>query len=91
MATGSESKMATRVQIINKANAPKTEDGWTLSFQWCLYVFDTGTSKSGYRFIWYRPDGTLQPARGQARLPSMSLIEELLAKAKIEGWGDLSA
>ena len=44
-----------------------------LAFQWRRYVDqDDGTSYQGYRFIWYRPDRSLQAARGQIRLPSMT-------------------
>ena len=42
---------------------------------------------NGYRFIWRRPDGTLQGARGQARIPSIANILELTAKALKAGWG----
>jgi 3-hydroxyisobutyrate dehydrogenase-like beta-hydroxyacid dehydrogenase len=42
----------------------------------------------GYRFIWLRPDGSLQATRGQARLPSFAAVERLFAAAKAEGWGD---
>ena len=45
----------------------------------------------GYRFIWYRPDGSLQAARGQARLPSIRLIKELTKRAESEGWGTYDA
>lgn len=44
---------------------------------------------NGYRFIWRRPDGSLQPARGQARIPSIAVIDELIRNARNEGWGDL--
>jgi hypothetical protein len=45
----------------------------------------------GYRFIWVDPDGRLLPQRGQARLPSLKMAAELMAKATAEGWGDYDA
>jgi hypothetical protein len=44
---------------------------WRLCFQWVTYRYEDGSpAQDGYRFIWRRPDGSLQPARGQARIPS---------------------
>jgi hypothetical protein len=64
---------------------------WTLWFQWCRYVYDNQSGiEHGYRFIWRRPDddgGGLQAARGQARIPSLAVIEQLTARARKEGWG----
>ncbi len=45
----------------------------------------------GYRFIWVTPEGNLQPARGQARLPSLKIAQDLMAQAKEQGWGDYNA
>lgn len=82
-----------RVQIINEAQTgdPAITEKWELSLQWCLYVYDDGTNQHGYRFIWRRPDGSLQPARGQARIPSLVDAEKLMAEARSEGWGDYSS
>lgn len=79
-----------RVKVEHEVRAfdPQATDGWQLAFQWCRYVNqDDGSLDHGYRFIWVR-HGKLQPARGQARLPSLNLIRELIAKAEAEGWGD---
>jgi len=59
---------------------------WHLCFQWCQYNYDDGSNQSGYRFIWRRPDGTLQAARGQARIPSLTDINELTFLAAKAGW-----
>lgn len=78
-----------RVQIIKEV--PRKEDGigeWTLCFQWCQYVYDDGNSQYGYRFIWRTPEGHLQPARGQARIPSIKEANYLMQLAKDDGWGD---
>ena len=65
---------------------PLSPDGWQLAFQWCRYVNrEDGSLAHGYRFIWVRHG---KPARSQARLPSIKLIRELIAKAEAEGWGD---
>ena len=82
--------MAARVQVIHEA-IDGDEGDWRLAFQWTLYVYDDGRSEHGYRYIWRRLDGSLQPARGQARIPSMEVMERLIKKAKAEGWGNLSA
>jgi len=79
-----------RVQVIHEAieGDPNEKNTWKLCFQYCLYVFDDGTSKNGYRFIWRRPDGSLQPARGQARILSINQAVTLLKMARAQGWGN---
>jgi len=63
------------------------KDGdWKLCFQWGIYNYDDGGSETGYRFIWRRPDGSLQAARGQARIPSAADMFELIQKATTAGW-----
>ena len=63
------------------------EEHWQLCFQRCTYHYDDGSdSEDGYRFIWRRPDGTLQPARGQARIPSPNELVGLLQAAARDGW-----
>lgn len=83
-----------RVLVIKETvyDDPNPKAEWKLWFQWCKYVYDKGDNKGdigeGYRFIWRRPNGHLQPARGQARIPSIKHIEALIKKAKNEGWGN---
>jgi hypothetical protein len=85
-----------RVQVINQATAhsnPAPTD-WTLWFQWCRYFYDDGRMNYGYRFIWKRPQaegGSLQAARGQARIPSVRVLEQLVMQARAEGWGNYDA
>jgi hypothetical protein len=82
--------MPARVQVIHEAPKPEeTEGDCALHLQWCLYVYEKGKSEYGYRFIWRRANGHLQPARGQARIPSIKDMEELIRRAKKEGWGNL--
>ena len=76
-----------RVQVVNEVSK-RGANGWVLCFQWGRYLYDNGKMEQGYRFIWRRPDGTLQPARGQARIPSIKFAEELINEAKEAGWGD---
>lgn len=85
-----------RVQVINEvtADTDAKPDEWTLWFQWCRYFYDDGDMQHGYRFIWKRPQsdgGSLQAARGQARIPSVDKLEKLVAKAKASGWGNYDA
>jgi hypothetical protein len=61
---------------------------WQLCFQWCRYDLDEEGIQFGYRFIWRRPDGDLQAARGQARIPSITSARGLMDRAVAEGWGD---
>lgn len=80
-----------RVQIINQTGKSMGDDGWKLELQWCRYLLDNGGMQYGYRFIWIRPDGSLQAARGQARIPSINIALELIQQAKDAGWGNYDA
>lgn len=75
-----------RVQVLEEVSKKMGSD-WKLCLQWCRYIYDNGELQQGYRFIWRRPDGSLQAARGQARIPSIKIARELIAKAEGEGWG----
>jgi hypothetical protein len=78
---------ATRVTIFEEVSLPK-DGGWVLCFQWGRYDYGDGETQRGYRFIWRRPvSGSLQAARGQARLPSVKDIETLIGMARDAGWG----
>ncbi|SIQ53014.1 hypothetical protein [Pontibacter lucknowensis] len=59
---------------------------WQLCFQWGTYIYDDNTTQTGYRFIWRRPDGKLQAARGQARIPAAEDLFQLIKLATTEGW-----
>jgi hypothetical protein len=82
-----------RVHVIEETtlDTDAEPDEWTLWFQWCRYLYDGGEMEYGYRFIWKRPKsegGSLQAARGQARIPSVDILEKLVAKARAKGWAD---
>ena len=76
------------VKVLNEASIG-LDDEWKLCFQYCSYEFGDAnhTVQNGYRFIWRKPDGSLQAARGQARIPSIAHIQYLTYKALSEGWG----
>lgn len=76
-----------RVVILHETKLGKPDD-WNLCFQYCRYEYADHTQENGYRFIWRRPDGSLQGARGQARIPSLADIQHLTAKALAAGWGN---
>lgn len=81
--------MPTRVVIFNEAIHPDYPDqDWQLCLQWVRYMGDDGDTHDGYRFIWRRPDASLQAARGQARIPSLAAAETLFQIARDSGWGD---
>ena len=67
------------------------ESGWSLCLQWCTYNYDNGESEEGYRFIWRRDNNCLQAARGQARIPSLKIAQELIDIAINQGWGNHNA
>lgn len=76
----------TRVVVLH--NIEKDMDGgWKLCFQYCRYQIEKD-EQEGYRFIWKRPDGRLQPARGQARIPSIADALDLISQAMRLGWGN---
>ena len=77
------------VEVIHEVKRFEVENKWVLCFQYCKYVYDDKPSQTGYRFIWRRPNGKLQGARGQARIPKMSDILYLVSKAMEQGWGNL--
>jgi len=79
-----------RVQILNEIVA-HPEGDWRLCFQRVRYIYDDGLMQEGYRFIWRRPDNSLQAARGQARIPSLKIARLLMAEAENEGWGHYDA
>lgn len=70
----------------NEITNSKNINDWSLYFQYGTYNYDDNTSEDGYRFIWKRPNGNLQPGRAQARIPSKTDIFELLALASKAGW-----
>jgi hypothetical protein len=75
-----------RVQVIQEAVNGDPDD-WRLCFQWCRYIYANGEMEEGYRYIWRRPDGSLQAARGQARIPSIKVARQLMKEAEEAGWG----
>lgn len=75
------------VKFHHEVPTTRTNGSWQLCFQQCTFYFDDGREpQNGYRFIWRRPNGKLQPARGQARIPSKHELESLLNQATAEGW-----
>jgi hypothetical protein len=83
-----EEKMA-RVQVINEVSKvfKEGDEDWSLCLQWCRYIYEKDL-EHGYRFIWRRPNNSLQAARGQACIHSLDDAQELINKARKEGWGD---
>lgn len=78
--------MKASVKIHDEVKEPR-DDSWELCFQRVTYRYDDGSpEEDGYRFIWRRPDGTLQAARGQARIPDAATHDRLVQEAKAKGW-----
>jgi len=80
--------LATHIVILNEVSHPEhPPNDWRLCLQWGRYQYDNMSEpQAGYRFIWRRPDGSLQPARGQARIPSLFDAELLIKLAREAGW-----
>jgi len=73
------------IEILREVCAGNEGD-WRLCFQWARYHYEDDDPQMGYRFIWRRPDGSLQAARGQARIPSASEMFDLIGQASAAGW-----
>lgn len=78
----------TRVQVLNNCEVPEGKFGHKLCFQWCRYVNGDSTLDYGYRFIWKDPKGNLMAHRGQARIPSLTVMNLLTQEAIDQGWGN---
>lgn len=75
-----------RVEVHKEVPKKLNEGVWNLCFQKVTYYYNNGDKQDGYRFIWRRPDGKLQAARGQARIESYEQMHELIDLAKKEGF-----
>lgn len=73
------------VRVHNEVSEGQPGD-WTLCFQECTYNYDDNSTEEGFRFIWRRPDGSLQAARGQARIPDAETLYRLTDAAIQAGW-----
>ena len=73
------------VEIVNEVLNGESGD-WRLCFHQCIYHYDNGEQETGFRFIWRRPNGNLQAARGQARIPNAEDLFSLTQMAAAEGW-----
>ena len=75
------------IQIHRQVPENTNSGEWTLCFQKVTYHYDDGsTQDDGFRFIWRRPDGSLQAARGQARIESYEQMMVLINQAKEDGF-----
>ena len=75
-----------QIFVLNEVKTVKPS-GWNLCFQYCRYDYGDGNEEKGYRFIWRRPNGNLQGARGQACIPSTADILLLTSSAISQCWG----
>ncbi len=64
------------------------EQDWDLCLHEGIYKYDNQTSEYGFRFIYRRPGGNIQAARGGARIPSLEVADQLIAEARRRGWGN---
>ena len=69
-------------QVPENANS----EDWNLCFQKVTYHYEDGSMQDGFRFIWRRPDGSLQAARGQARIETYEQMMASINQAKEEGF-----
>lgn len=77
-----------QVTIHQEVPPQMTAGEWTLCFQRVTYHYDDPNDdpEDGYRFIWRRPDGSLQAARGQARILSLRAMNDLIKQATEDGF-----
>jgi hypothetical protein len=85
--------MAATVEIHNEVRGDPLPTRWQLCFQKVTYHYDptqrpenVSGDEEGFRFIFRKPNGTMLPALGQARIPDADALIELLRKAKAAGW-----
>lgn len=78
--------MKSKIKIIEEVPKKLKIKDWNLCFQWCQYLYDNGENEYGYRFIWRDENNKLKPQRGQARIPSLTEMQNLLDEAKSDGW-----
>jgi hypothetical protein len=79
--------MTAKVEIHDEVKVPNPDGGkWEICFHRVTYHYDDDSTEEGYRFMWRRPDGTLQAARGQARIPDAATHDSLIRAAKSAGW-----
>ena len=74
------------IQIHRQVPENANSGEWTLCFQKVSYHYDDGSTQDGFRFIWRRPDGSLQAARGQARNETYEQMMALINQAKEDGF-----
>ena len=58
---------------------------WTIHLQAVVYLYNDRKPEKGFRLIWRRPNGHLQAARGQARIPDEETYLSLYKQAKEAG------
>jgi hypothetical protein len=61
-------------------------DGWLLCLQYGELVYPDGARQRGYRFMWRKPDGKLNPVLGGAIIPSSDMLLDLVRMAARDGW-----
>ncbi len=86
--------MSASVKVYREVRRKVYDSDDELCFQWCEYRQrdESGNrwSEWGYRFMWRNTLGNLVAHRGQARIPSWEVLQELIQEADREGWGGLS-
>ena len=75
-----------RVIVLRDASIAPYDDDNRIHLQWCRFDIDT-YSEYGYRYMWSNQRG-LKPLRGGARIPSWSVMNELMEIADREGWSN---
>jgi len=73
------------IEILNEID-PGPSNSWRLTFQRGIWHYGGGRSEEGYRFMYRRDDGSLQAARGQARIDTLDQAQALIDEARHLGW-----
>jgi hypothetical protein len=76
-----------RAKFALKEEVSKKQGDQRLCFQYGVWTYSDKHKEYGYRFTWRKPNGNML-TRGQARIPSMAVANELMNRARHRGWGN---
>lgn len=87
-----EHKNITDITVLKETTLDNTQyqEIKSVWFQWCKIIYDDKSVDYTYRFIskhHFKAGGHISSSTGFVNLPTISMIQQLLDKAKSEDWG----